>query len=291
VIPAPFIYHSPTSLQELLSLLREYPEESKVVAGGHSLIPAMKLRLMQPEHLIDLRRVDNLRFIREEDGALRIGSMTTYAELQRSPVIQSYASVLSEAAGLVGDVQVRNRGTIGGSLAHADPAADLPAALLALEAKVYLSGGVRKRNIALDRFFVDSFTTVMEETEVITEIRVPIALDGTRSAYLKFANRASRFAIVGVAASITLNKNIFSRVRIGVTGAGTNPMRLRSVENNLRGKNVSESAVIEAAKFASKGMEFQVDIHGSAEYRAHLAETLTFRAIMESLDRADRISG
>jgi carbon-monoxide dehydrogenase medium subunit len=291
VIPASFIYHSPTSLQELLSLLRDHPAESKVVAGGHSLIPAMKLRLMQPEHLIDLRRVDNLKFISEDAGDLRIGSMTTYAELQRSPVIQGYAPVLSEAAGLVGDVQVRNLGTIGGSLAHADPAADLPAALLALEAKVYLSGGVRKRNISLDRFFVDSFTTVMEETEVITEVRVPIARLATRSAYLKFANRASRFAIVGVAASITLNENVFSRVRIGVTGAGNKPMRLRSVENKLRGKNVIEATIMRAAKFASKGMELQVDIHGSAEYRAHLAETLTFRAIMESLNRADRISG
>jgi len=251
----------------------------------------MKLRLMQPEHLIDLRRVDNLKFISEDAGDLRIGSMTTYAELQRSPVIQGYAPVLSEAAGLVGDVQVRNLGTIGGSLAHADPAADLPAALLALEAKVYLSGGVRKRNISLDRFFVDSFTTVMEETEVITEVRVPIARLATRSAYLKFANRASRFAIVGVAASITLNENVFSRVRIGVTGAGNKPMRLRSVENKLRGKNVIEATIMRAAKFASKGMELQVDIHGSAEYRAHLAETLTFRAIMESLNRADRISG
>ncbi len=286
MIPAPFEYHAPTTLHDALALLRRHREEVKVLAGGHSLIPVMKLRLIQPSHLVDLRQIAELEFVREQDGGLAIGSMTTYSMLERSPLVRRRVPVLAEAAGLIGDVQVRNKGTIGGSLAHADPAGDLPAVMVALEARIHTAGGRRARSIPADRFFVDAYTTSLGESEVITEIRIPALPTNTGGSYQKFANQASRFAVVGVAAFVTLDGNgVCHRVRLGITGAGLKAMRGRATEGYLEGKEPSHSNLEKAANMATRRIEFQADVHGSAEFREHLTRVLTSKALIEAVSR------
>ena len=287
MIPAPFEYHAPTSMREALTLLRRHMGDAKVLAGGHSLIPVMKLRLAQPSHLIDLGRISDLSYVREQGPGLAIGPMTTYHMLERSALIQGHVPTLAEAAGLVGDIQVRNKGTIGGCIAHADPAGDLPAVVVALEARIHTAGGGRARTIPANRFFVDAFTTLLGETEVITEIRVPALPPGTGGAYRKFANKSSRFAVVGVAAFVTLDgKGICQRVRLGITGAGTKAVRARTAERYLEGREPTKGTLEETAKRATRGIEFQEDLHGSAEYREQLTWELTRNALTEALSRA-----
>ena len=286
MIPAAFAYHAPTSLREALALLRRYPGQSSVVAGGHSLVPMMKLRLAQPTHVIDLGRGPHLVYIRELDGGLAIGTMTTYYMLQSFTLVQERAPALAEAAGLVADIQVRNKGTLGGSLAHADPAADLPAVIVALEARIQTVGGGRSRSIAAHRFFVDMFSTALRERELITEIRIPALPARSGSSYQKFANKASHFAVVGVAASVTLDEEgICQKVRVGITGAGPKAVRTRAVERYLQGREPSEANIEQAARRATRGIEFQEDIHGSAEYREHLTRVFTNKALAEAVRR------
>ncbi len=289
MIPAPFEYHAPTSLREALALLRRYPGDAKVLAGGHSLIPVMKLRLLQPTRLVDLRRIAGLDSIGERAGALVIGPMATYAALERSPLVRQRVPALAEAAGLVGDVQVRSRGTIGGSLAHGDPAGDLPAVIVALEARIRTAGGRRARTITAGRFFLDAFTTSLGETEVITEIVVPALPPGTGGSYRKFANKASRFAVVGVASFVTLNADgTCRRVRLGITGAGYKPARARAAERHIQGREPSEANIQRAAGMAARGIDLQEDIHGSAEFREHLTRELAYQALVEASGRALR---
>ena len=226
MIPAAFAYHAPKSLREAVRLLREYEGEARVVSGGMSLIPAMKLRLVQPEHLVDIGRLDELSYVQRAGDGLRIGAATTYRDIEKSRAVESVAPLLTETARVVGDLQVRNKGTIGGAAAHADPAADVPAALLALEARLRVVGGRRSRVIPAHRFFVDAYETVLGPTEVLTEVEIPKMPPRTGWAYVKFANKASRFAIVGVAALLTLDrKGGVTRARIAVTGAGPRPVR------------------------------------------------------------------
>ena len=289
MIPAAFEYYAPTSLREVLTILRRHRGEAKVLAGGHSLIPTMKLRLTEPSSLVDLARIPDLAYIREQDGGLVIGSMATYAMLAGSPLVRQRVPALAEAASLVADIQVRNKGTIGGSIAHADPAADLPAVVVALEARIQTAGGGRARSIAADRFFVDVFTTVLRETEVITDILIPALPQGTGGSYQKFANKASHFAVVGVAAFVTLDRQgSFQRVRIGITGAGPKAVRARAAERFLEGKEPSERNIEQTARRATRGIEFQGDLHGSAEYREHLTRVFTARALTEAVGRAGR---
>lgn len=287
MIPAAFEYHSPTSLREALRILRRYPGEAKVMAGGHSLLPLMKLRLAQPAHVVDLRRIDNLAYIREQNGGLAIGPLTTYYMLETSSLVLQRAPAIAETASLVADLQVRNKGSIGGAIAHADPAGDIPAVMLALEATMRTTGGGRARNLPAQRFFVDLFTTSLRETELITEISIPGAPPRTGSAYLKFANKASHYAIVGVAAVVTLDsRGACQRVRIGVTGAGSKPVRARSAERFLTGKEPTDRNLRQAAQRASAGIDFLSDLHGSAEYREHLTHVFTGRALEQALGRA-----
>lgn len=287
MIPAAFEYHAPTTLRQALAILRRYPGEAKVLAGGHSLLPLMKLRLAQPSHVVDLGRIESLAYIREQNGGLAIGSMTSYYMLKSSSLVRQRAPALAEAAAVVADLQVRNKGTIGGSLAHADPSADLPAVALALEARVHTAGGGRPRSLPADRFFVDIFTTALGESEVITHIVIPPLPPRSGSAYLKFANKASHFAIVGVAAIVTLDEQgICRRVRIGVTGAGSRAVRARASERYLTGREPSERNLQGAAQRASAGIQFLGDLHGSAEYREHLARVFTARALEQAVRRA-----
>jgi carbon-monoxide dehydrogenase medium subunit len=279
-----------------MGILRRFPGEAKVLAGGHSLLPMMKLRLARPTHLVDLRRIADLAYIRERDGGLAIGPMTTYYMLEASPLVRQRAPALAEAAGTVADLQVRNKGTIGGSLAHADPAADLPAVVLALEGRVHTAGGGRPRRIPAHRFFLDIFTTALRETEVIAEIFIPPTPPGTGGSYQKFANKASHFAVVGVAALVTLTPSEsppdragvgrVQRVRIGITGAGPRAVRARAAERYLAGKAPTDQNLAEAARRATAGIDCLSDLQASAEYRQHLTRVFTTRALTEAVRRA-----
>ena len=287
MIPATFEYHAPTSLREAAALMRHYGDDAKVLAGGQSLIPMMKLRLADVPHLIDLGRVSGLSYVKEQDGGLAIGAMATYHELEASAVVGRYAPFIGEAIDLIADVQVRNKGTIGGSAAHADPAADLPALLVALEARINTTGGARARNIAADRFFVDAYATALGPSEVISEITLPALPPRTGTSYCKFANKASHFAVVGAAAVVTLGPDgLCERVRLGITGAGPKPVRSRRTERFLEGKAPTEENIQAAARRAGHGLDYLEDIHGSAEYRRHLTSVFATRALTQAAQRA-----
>lgn len=287
MIPAVFEYHAPKSLRHAITLLRRCDGDVRVLAGGMSLIPMMKLRLANLDAVVDLGRIQGLSYIDETDDGLLLGPMTTHYAMETSNVIKRRAPLLAETAAVVGDVQVRNRGTIGGSIAHADPAADLPAALLALEAKFRLAGGPRRRTVRADQMFVDSYTTALKDGEIIAEIRVPETPMKAGWSYQKLANRASRFAVVGVAALVTLAKDgTCARVRVGITGAGPSPFRAHGAERYLFHKPLTEESIAKAAQRATKGVDFLGDVHGSPAYREHLTVELTKRAVTQAMERA-----
>ena len=286
MVTSTFEYFAPASIYEATSLLAKYRDEAKILAGGHSLLPAMKLRLAEPKYLIDLGWIKELSYIREQDGYLAIGAMTSYYDLESSDLVKRYAPVLSEAASNVADLQIRNAGTIGGSLSHADPAGDLPAVALALGAQLVVNTRRSSRIVNIDRFFVDMMTTVLKPTELLTEIRVPFLSKGTGSSYQKFFNKASHYAIVGVAAIVTVSNGICINARIAITGAGPKAVRARRVERILKGKKLDKSVVKRASKRASAGIELLGDIHASDDYRAHLTNVYAERAINEAMIRA-----
>ena len=265
MIPAPFEYHRPRTLDEAVRLLND---NTKVLAGGHSLIPAMKLRFAQPKALVDLAGITDLTYIREQDGKIAIGAMTTHFEIESSSLLAGKCPLLTEAAPQIGDVQVRNKGTIGGSLVHADPAADWPASILALDAELVIAGANGSRVVRAGDFFVDMMQSAVQPNEILSEIRVPVT-DAT-VAYVKFAQKASGFAIAGVAVVIDRKD-----CRIGVTGVAPKPYRAKAVEKALRDGEEFPAA----AQKAAKGIEPLNDIHASAEFRAHLARVNTQRAL------------
>ncbi len=284
--PSAFDYYRPTSVDEVIKLLKENPE-GKIIAGGHSLLPMMKLRLAAPASLIDIGRIAGLSGISSSNGNVVIGSTTTYDEVHKSDVIKQSLPMMTEAAYVVGDVQVRNRGTIGGSIAHADPAADFPAVLLALDAQVKAVGPNGERTIGVDDFFIDMFTTSLEPEEVVTEISIPKPQGKTGMAYEKFAHPASGYAIVGVAAMVTLGSDgKVASARVAVTGAGPIAVRANGTEDALSGQDPSADAVKAAAQKASDGMTFLGDIHAGEEYRAHLTRVFTERALNTAVARA-----
>ncbi|MFW6174601.1 MAG: FAD binding domain-containing protein, partial [Chloroflexota bacterium] len=274
MVTSKFEYFAPTTLDEASSLLSRYRGQAKLLAGGHSLVPLMKLRLAEPEYLIDLSRVEGLSYIRDLDGGLSIGAMTTYNELQNSPLVRQRAPVLADAAGKVADMQVRNRGTLGGSLAHSDPAGDIPAVILALNATIIVRTPRSSREIPADRFQVDMLTTALRENEILTEIQIPAAPMGTGMAYTKFHNKASHYAIVGVAAVVTTSNGVVSDARVAVTGAGPKATRARRTERILKDKEPTDAVIRRAASRAAAeiGDEINDDIHASAEYREHLTQ-------------------
>lgn len=286
MIPGAFEYHAPTSVAEAATLLDQHGDSAKILAGGHSLLPLMKLRFAQPEVIIDLAKISDLSYINQNGGGLSIGAMTTYADIESSSAIQSAAPALAEAAGMVADRQVRNMGTIGGSLAHADPAGDLPAVILALGAQIITSSSGPHRTIAADDFFVDFFTTALQPNEIINEIQIPALPAGTGTAYAKFGNKASHYAIVGIAAVVTASGGTCQSVRIGVTGAGPKASRATAAENALTGASLDDATIKAAAQLAADGIDFNEDIHASAEYREHLTKLYTERVLLEAAARA-----
>jgi aerobic carbon-monoxide dehydrogenase medium subunit len=283
MIPAQFDYVAPATLAEAVSLLAEHPDDAKILAGGHSLIPAMKLRLAQPQLLIDIGRIKDLSYVREENGQLRIGAMTTHYELESSERVRKLCPLLSECAGSIGDVQVRNRGTIGGSLAHADPAADWPAAMLALDAELVATSASGERTIKAADFFVDLFTTTLAAGEILREIRVAQTAAHTGQVYLKLPHPASGFAVVGVAVTLTRGADGNCQTAgVGVTGVGATAYRARDVEQALVGRALDAQTAATAAALAADGIEANADLYASADYRRHLATVYTRRAIEQA---------
>jgi carbon-monoxide dehydrogenase medium subunit len=286
MIPNQFEYFAPTSLSEAVSLLSRYKDEAKVLAGGHSLIPLMKFRLAAPKVLIDLGRISDLAYINDVGDEIAIGAMTTHYAIESSRLLKQKSPLLPEAAAAIGDVQVRNRGTIGGSLAHADPAGDFPAAVLALSANVKAVGPRGERWIKAEDFFVDLLTTALQPDEILTEIRVPVNPARTGNAYVKVPQKASGFAICGVAARITVDQNQVCRdLAVGITGIAAIAYRATAVEQALRGQKVDVTTVEAAAQKAVEGVDPSEDIHASSEYRAHLARVYTRRALLAAASK------
>jgi carbon-monoxide dehydrogenase medium subunit len=285
MIPPKFEYIAPTSLADAASFLASHPGESKLLAGGQSLIPILKLRLASPSCLVDLGRIGGLSYIREEPAAegrpagIAIGAMTTYAEIRKSALLREKCALLTQTAAMVADVQVRNRGTLGGSLAHADPSADMPAAVLALGAELKAVGSNGERWIKIADYFKGMFTTALAENEILTEIRVPI-LSGQRTAYLKAARRPTDFAIAGVAVRLRFGtSDMCEDIAIGVTGVSDRAYRAADVERALKGKRFDPNLIEAAAAEAVRGVESLANVHGSAEYRAQIARVYVARAI------------
>ena len=285
--PADFAYERPGTLGEAISLLQQSDGEAKILAGGHSLLPMMKLRLVQPPLLVDISRIPDLMGIEEVDGALRIGAMITETELQDSPLVQRLCPLLAETAGYIGDPQVRNRGTIGGTLAHGDPGADMPAAFLALEGTVTVIGPNGERRIAATDLFVDMLTTALEPDEVLTSVQVPVLGPRTGSAYEKFANAASGYALAGAAAIVTLDENgACADLRVAITGVANKAARLTAVEDALRGQRLDDAVIAAAAEQAPEGLFLLSDLHADEDYRAQLAKVVTRRAVQRAASRA-----
>lgn len=288
--PAPFEYFAPESVDDAVALLARHGEDAKLLAGGHSLLPLLKLRVARPAQLIDLRRIAFLSGIRREGEELVIGAMTTHSTLATSRQVQMTLPILAEAASQIGDQQVRNRGTIGGSLAHADPAADLPAVALATDARIGAVGPRGLRTIPADRFFVGLLTTALAPDEVLLEVRIAIPEAGTGSAYSKHPHPASRYAIVGVAASITLERGgkTISQARVALTGLGDHAIRALAVEKILIGAPPDAETLHAAASAIADAVEPGVDLQGGPEYKVNLARVHAERALTLAAARSRR---
>jgi aerobic carbon-monoxide dehydrogenase medium subunit len=284
MFPAKFAYAAPKSLQEAVGLLED--PEAKILAGGHSLLPLMKLRLAQPRLLVDIGRIPGLSYVRTENGQVAIGAMTTYREIGASDEVHQRLPVLAEAVHEVGDPQVRAKGTLAGALAHADPAGDLPAVVLALGGVVRAVGPGGERDIDLEGFFVDMLTTSLQEKEIIREVRLNVPAAGAGSAYLKFDQPASHYALTGVCAVVTVSGGKIASARVGVTGVGTKAYRPTAVEQALVGSSTDEEAIRSAVETVADGIDVQGDIHAGPEYRAHLAKVFARRAVLQAVQRA-----
>jgi carbon-monoxide dehydrogenase medium subunit len=281
MIPAAFNYESPRTLGEALALLESNPE-AKLLAGGHSLLPAMKLRLATPPALIDLGRIPDLDYIRDAGDHVAIGALTPHAAVASSDLLRRMSPLMTEAADSIGDVQVRNRGTLGGSLAQAHPNADYPAAILALDAQIVALSRAGDRVIPASEFFTGIFATALNEKEIITEVRIP-KTTAQGVAYRKFAHPASGYAVVGVAAVVRKRGNTIDWGSVGITGVGEIAYRATAVENALKGQPVS--AIADAARYAADGIEALGDTFASPDYRRHLATVFTRRALEAAVGR------
>ncbi|MBZ5556743.1 MAG: xanthine dehydrogenase family protein subunit M [Acidobacteriia bacterium] len=277
--PANFDYVRPSTVEEAVRLLAKHGDDAKLLAGGHSLIPAMKLRLARPKVVVDIGRIAHLSYIREAGGAIAIGAMTTHADVQASKTLRDKSPLLAETASHIGDVQVRNKGTIGGSLVHADPAADYPASILALDAEIDVVGPRGTRTIKAVDFFVDLLQTAVAADEIVTEIRVPATAKTV--AYVKTEQKASGFALAGAAVVIGPNG-----VRVGITGVAAKAYRAAGVEKALAGQKLTPDLIARASAQASAGVDPLGDIHASPSFRAHLAQVNTRRALEQAVRRS-----
>jgi aerobic carbon-monoxide dehydrogenase medium subunit len=279
MIPAKFDYVAPESVADALTALGSDSDEIKVIAGGQSLLPVLRLRLAAPTLLVDLGRIDELRGIRDDGDAIVIGAMTTHHEVASDPLVAQHASVLAKTARTVADPQVRHRGTLGGALVHADPAGDLPAPVLALDAELVVAGPGGERTVAARDFFQDLFTTAVGEDELLTSIRIP-KHTGWGGHYEKFNRIAQAWSIVGVAATVRSDNGSIAEAKVALTNMGSTALRASAVESALAGQPATEDAVRAAAASAAEGTSPPTDANGDADYRRHLATVLTRRAVL-----------
>jgi carbon-monoxide dehydrogenase medium subunit len=287
MFPASFGYFAPRSVDEALELLTKYGEDAKLLAGGHSLIPAMKLRLASPRYLIDLGQVPGLSGVRVEGENLAIGALTVHADVASSEVVRRRLPGLAEAASVIGDVQVRNRGTIGGSVAHADPGADFPVILTALNASFILQSPSGRRTASGDDFFIDFFTTALKPNEMLTEIRVPLPPSGTSTAYAKLGHPASGYVVVSAGVLVVRQPSgqcVSARVAIG--GLSSGPRRAAATEAALQGQRLTPEVIAAAAAKAADGADADGDLYASADYKRHMATVYARRAIEKAARRA-----
>jgi carbon-monoxide dehydrogenase medium subunit len=279
MVATSFDYQKATSVEEAISLLQQHDGEAKLLAGGHSLIPTMKLRLNSPALLIDVSKIEDLRGIREEDGHIVIGAMTTHYEIASSALLEEKIPMFSQGARAIGDIQVRNKGTIGGSLAHADPAADWPAVIVASGAKIKIHGPDGARTVDAGDFFTGFYTTAVGESDVLTSIHVPIPPAGSKSTYQKFPQPASRYALVGCAVQLTMDGDTVSDCSIGFTGVSDAAFRDSNAEAALKGKSLNDESIQAAADACAQDVDIMSDHFASEEYRKHLAGVFLRRAL------------
>jgi aerobic carbon-monoxide dehydrogenase medium subunit len=279
MIPAAFDYKAPTSLDEALQLLAEGSDDTKIIAGGQSLLPVMKLRLGAPDLLIDLAKIDSLKGVRDDGDAIVIGAMTPHFEVVGDPLVAEHASLIARCVETVADPQVRHRGTIGGACAHADPASDIPAPMVALDAEFVIAGPGGQRRVAAADFFQDLFTTALGDDEILVEVRVP-KYTGWGSAYEKFVRVQQQWAIAGVAATVRAEGGTIAEARLGLTNMGPTPVRARTAEQALAGVAVEPDAVAGALAGIADGTAPPTDLNGDPEYRRHLVPILGRRAVL-----------
>ncbi len=287
MIPSAFDYHAPGTLEEAIALLQQHGEEAKVLSGGQSLLPLLKLRLGFSTQLVDIGRIPGLTYIKEEDGVLKIGGATLESALERSELIQSKYPILHDTSIVIADPLVRNRATVGGNLAHGDPANDHPATMLALGAEIVARGSQGERTIPIDEFFTGLFTTALSPDEILTEIRIPVPAANSGGAYVKLERKVGDFATAAAAAQVTLgNGGEIERVGIGLTAVGPTPIKATEAEGFLQGKNPDVDTIAEAARLAGEAASPTADRRGSVEYKREMSRVLTGRALAKALERA-----
>ena len=287
MIPPSFEYFRPSTIPEAIALLKEYGDEAKILSGGQSLIPMLKLRLARPAYLIDINRIAGLSYIKEEGGVLKIGGLTREAELEASPLIAAKYPILLDTTRVIADPQVRNLATVGGNLAHGDPANDHPATMLALGAQIVATGPSGARTIRIEDFFLSLFTTALQAGEILTEIRIPIPPPHSGGSYFKLERKVGDFATAAVAAQLTLDdKGAVENAGIGLTNVGPKPLKAGKAENLLRGKKVDATLLTQAAQLAADEAQPSSDLRGPAEYKKALVKELAKRALSRALERA-----
>jgi carbon-monoxide dehydrogenase medium subunit/6-hydroxypseudooxynicotine dehydrogenase subunit alpha len=287
--PVQFEYDDPRTLEEALDLLARHADSCKVLAGGQSLVPLMNFRLARPERLVDINGIDSLAYIRRDDGNLVIGAISRHADVEHSKVVAESVPLLAEAIGWVGHSQIRNRGTVGGSVAHADPAAELPAVFAALDATFHTRSKRGSRSLGWKQFFVSEFTTALAPDELVTEVAVPVMDRSIGSAFVEYARRHGDFALGGAAVTVKLGQDgRCERATIALLSAGPAPVRAEAAERQLQGAVLNESSIRAAAAEAVKGLHPTADLHGSTEYRVTLLRTMTERGLTKAAERAGR---
>jgi aerobic carbon-monoxide dehydrogenase medium subunit len=289
MIPQSFEYFRPETVSQAIALLKEHGDGAKILSGGQSLIPMMKVRLARPEYIVDINRIAGLEYIKEEGGFLKIGGLTREADLEASSLIRSKYPIILDTARMIADPQVRNMATVGGNLAHGDPANDHPATMLALGAQIIAAGPGGERGIAIKDFFLSVFTTALEHGEILIEIRIPIPPPGSGGAYLKLERKVGDFATAGVAAQVAIDgEGICRGAGIGLTNVGPIPIKANRAEGCLVGKAIDETQIRQAAQFAAEEAQPSSDLRGPAEYKVSMIRELTKRALVRASERAAR---
>jgi carbon-monoxide dehydrogenase medium subunit len=287
MIPKSFEYFRPETVSEAIALLKEHGDSAKILSGGQSLIPMMRFRLARPEYVIDINRLADLQYVKEEGGFLKIGGLTREADLEASSLIRSRYPIILDTAASIADPQVRNMATVGGNLAHGDPANDHPATMLALGAEIIATGQRGERAIPINDFFLSVFTTALEPGEILTEIRIPIPPSGSGGAYFKLERKVGDFATVGVAAQVTVDgAGVCRRAGIGLTNVGATPIKAARAEGFLVGKAIDENQISQAAQLSAEAAQPSSDLRGPAEYKVSMVKELTKRALVRARERA-----